>query len=633
MSPCSLIDDEADNASINIRHGAGEVSRINGQVRELLQLFERSCYVGYTATPFANIFIDPASDDEMLGEDLFPGSFILSLDPPSNYFGANAVFLQDSALYIRHIDDNEDHLPIRHPKDIVVSSLPPSLIYAVRAFILGRAVRLARGQIREHCSMLVNASRFVNVQSQLRNEIHARLSDIQRSIRVSGALPEEDALLNEEIRALRHVWMREFDHIEFSWAEVQEHLHSAASPVRVVEVNSRSSGTLDYSGHRQDGLNVIAVGGFSLSRGLTLEGLMVSYFMRNSMMYDTLMQMGRWFGYRPHYQDLCRIWMTEEAQGWYEHVAESIEELRGELRSMAASNATPEKFGLKVRSHPDSLIVTARNKMGSGERLVVRISLASKLIETHTLRRDGESLDHNREAARRLARALDRVGFPIATAEPVKFGKLLSRVPVDPILGFLRRFRNHEGSLVTDSDPVMRYIEERRADELSRWDVLFVSLGSETKVVDASLGIEIRCQTRTAGHRSDARMLRLGNRHRVSSRGIEETGLTDRERDLAEREYRADKDRDGSSTWGRRNNYPDLVYRKRRERPLLMIHLIEIETGGRGDPPANPVVAWGISFPPTDREETRVEYVVNTTWMREHFGEDIEEDEMDGDSD
>ena len=186
---------------------------------------------------------------------------------------------------------------------------------------------------------------------------------------------------------------------------------------------------------------------------------------------------------------------------------------------------------------------------------------------------------------------------------------------------------------MTDGDPVTRYIEERRADELSRWDVLFVSLGSETKVMDASLGIEIRCQTRTAGHRSDARMLRLGNRHRVASRGIEETGLTDRERDLAEREYCADMDGDGSSTWGRRNNYPDRVYRKRRKWPLLMIHLIEIETGGRGDPPANPVVAWGISFPPTAREETRVEYVVNTTWMRENFGEDIEEDEMDGDSD
>ena len=112
-------------------------------------------------------------------------------------------------------------------------------------------------------------------------------------------------------------------------------------PIRVVEVNSQSPGTLDYTGNRQDGLNVIAVGGFSLSRGLTLEGLMVSYFLRNSMMYDTLMQMGRWFGFRPDYQDLCRIWMPDEAQGWYEHIAESIEELRSELRSMEASNATP----------------------------------------------------------------------------------------------------------------------------------------------------------------------------------------------------------------------------------------------------------------------------------------------------
>src|SRR5450755_2807986 len=86
-------------------------------------------------------------------------------------------------------------------------------------------------------------------------------------------------------------------------------------------------------------INVIAVGGFSLSRGLTLEGLMVSYFLRNSMMYDTLMQMGRWFGYRPGYEDLCRVWMPEEAEGWYAHIADSIEELREELRVMEAANA------------------------------------------------------------------------------------------------------------------------------------------------------------------------------------------------------------------------------------------------------------------------------------------------------
>ena len=539
--PMLLIDDEADNASINIRHGAGEVSRINGQIRQLLHMFDRSCYVGYTATPFANIFIDPDTDDQMRGEDLFPRSFIVSLDPPSNYFGATEVFLEDAGQYMRHIEDNDGQLPIRHQKDIVLSSIPPSLTDAVRTFILGRAIRLARGHERQHCSMLVNASRFMNVQRQLRNEIHAQLDGIQRSIRVNGALPPGTALLDPEINALHTVWEREFRDTEFDWAGVQSRLHEAASPIRVVEVNSQSPGTLDYSGNRQDGLNVIAVGGFSLSRGLTLEGLMVSYFLRNSMMYDTLMQMGRWFGYRPDYQDLCRIWMPEAAQGWYEHIAESIEELRGEFRSMEASNATPEEFGLKVRSHPDTLIVTARNKMGTGAQIVVRIGLAGRLIETHTLRRDAEILEVNRNAARRLSQRLRQSGFPIEDAERDDFGFLLREVPVAPILDFLTEFRNHDGSLLTNGEPVRRYIEERRDDELAEWDVLFASVGErEDNLADESLGRIIRCQRRTAGERSDAKTLLVSNRQRVSTRGIERTGLSDEKRELAKRKYRED---------------------------------------------------------------------------------------------
>ena len=631
--PMLLIDDEADNASINIRHGAGEVSRINGQIRDLLRIFDRSCYVGYTATPFANIFIDPDTDDQMRGEDLFPRSFIVSLDPPSNYFGATAVFLEDSDRYIRHIDDNEDLLPIKHPKEIVVSAIPPSLIDAVRAFILGRAIRLARGQVRQNCSMLVNASRFMNVQRQLRNEIHAQLDRIQRSIRVNGALPPDAALSDVEIRALHEVWRREFRDTEFGWPEVQEQLHTAAAPIRVVEVNSQSPGTLDYSANRQDGLNVIAVGGFSLSRGLTLEGLMVSYFMRNSMMYDTLMQMGRWFGYRPGYEDLCRIWMPEAAQGWYEHVAESIEELRGEFRSMEASNATPEEFGLKVRSHPDTLIVTARNKMGTGAPVVVSIGLASRLIETHTLRRDNESLGINRDAAQRLSRALGQAGFPIETAEAADFGWLLRGVPVGPVLNFLAEFRNHEGSLLTNGEPVRRYIEERQDDELAEWDVLFASVSREASATDTSLGRRILRQRRTAGARSDARTLLVGNRQRVSSRGIVRTGLTSEERSLAEEEYRKDLERDGRLAEGRSIEYPDLAYRRMRTRPLLMVHLIDINTKSPGDSPTQPVVAWGISFPATQREEKRVEYLVNTTWLRENFRDDVDEDEMQGDDD
>ena len=626
--PMLLVDDEADNASINIAHGAGEVSRINGQIRELLHIFDCSCYVGYTATPFANIFIDPDTDDQMRGEDLFPRSFIMSLDPPSNYFGATTVFLDDSDRYIRHIEDNEDVLPLKHSKEIVVTSLPPSLADAVRAFILGRAIRLARGHEGQHCSMLVNASRFMNVQRQLRNEIHALLDSIQRSIRVNGALPPDAALSDVEISALHRVWRREFRDTEFDWPEVQERLHDAAAPIRAVEVNSQSPGTLDYSANRQDGLNVIAVGGFSLSRGLTLEGLMVSYFMRNSMMYDTLMQMGRWFGYRLHYEDLCRIWMPEAAQGWYEHVAESIEELRGEFRSMEASNATPEEFGLKVRSHPDTLIVTARNKMGTGARVVVSIGLAFKLIETHTLRRDDESLEINREAARTLSQSLGEVGFPIETAERAEFGWLLRGIPVAPILNFLTQFRNHEGSLLTNGDPVRRYIEERRDDELAEWDVLFASVWREANTADTSLGRRILRQRRTAGDRSDAKTLLVGSRQRVSSRGIERTGLIDKQRALAEKEYLEQRERPAEVG---RIQYPDWVYRKMRTRPLLMIHLIDIDTDGHGAPLSQPVAAWGISFPATHKEESRVEYVVNTTWLRENFQDDVDEEEMQGD--
>ena len=630
--PMLLIDDEADNASINIRHGAGEVSRINGQIRELLHMFGGSCYVGYTATPFANIFIDPDTDDQMRGEDLFPRSFIVSLDPPSNYFGATAVFLEGGARYMRHIEDNENYLAVRHQKDIVISSIPPSLSDALRTFILGRAIRLARGDERQHCSMLVNASRFMNVQRQLRIEIHAQLDGIQQSIRVNGALPQGTARLDPEINALHAVWEREFSETEFDWEEVQSRLREAASPIRVVEVNSQSPGTLDYSGNRQDGLNVIAVGGFSLSRGLTLEGLMVSYFLRNSMMYDTLMQMGRWFGYRQGYQDLCRIWMPEAARGWYEHIAESIEELRGEFRSMEASNATPEEFGLKVRSHPDTLIVTARNKMGTGASIVVRIGLAFRLIETHALRRDDASVANNRNAARKLCQRLGQGGFPIDAAERDDMGFLLRGVPVAPILKFLTEFRNDEGSLLTKGDPVRRYIEERQDDELAEWDVLFPSVGErDGNRTDNSLGRTIRCQRRTAGEKSNAKTLLVSNRQRVSSRRIERTGLSREQRALAEKEYREDPERTGRLPRGRPIQYPDWAYRRKRTKPLLMIHLIDIDTVGRGDPPCQPVVAWGISFPATNREERRVEYVVNTTWVRENFSDDVDEDEMRGD--
>lgn len=331
-SPMLLIDDEADNASINVAKGAGEASRINGQIRSLLRIFDRSTYIGYTATPFANIFIDPDSEHEMVGDDLFPRDFIVSLDPPDNYFGARKVFIDEADRIIRHIDDHDAVLPLGHKKGHRIGGLPDSLVKAMRAFVLARAIRLVRGQVKRHNSMLVNVSRFTDVQAS------AVLNRMRASIRVNGALPPDQAIRDPEIAAMLDVFEAEYEGCGVTWQDVLVRLHDSIGPINVVAVNSASPGTLDYERH-EEGLNVIAVGGFSLSRGLTLEGLVVSYFLRNSMMYDTLMQMGRWFGYRPGYEDLCRIWMPREAEGWYAHVTDSIEELREELRRMPSTIA------------------------------------------------------------------------------------------------------------------------------------------------------------------------------------------------------------------------------------------------------------------------------------------------------
>lgn len=628
-APMLLIDDEADNASINIKHGKGEVSRINGQIRELLRLFERRCYIGYTATPFANIFISPDTEDEMIGEDLFPRNFIVGLDPPSNYFGSSRVFLEESDSIICHIDDNEDLLPLKHEKETQITALPPSLIEAVRTFVVARAIRLVRGHENQHCSMLVNASRFTDVQRQIRNEIHVKLEAIQASCRVNGALAPKKALNDPEIGALHEVWKEQFADAGHEWPAIQAMLHKSASPIRAVEVNSRSSGTLNYAEHEKTGLNVIAVGGFSLSRGLTLEGLMVSYFLRNSMMYDTLMQMGRWFGYRPDYDDLCRVWMPEAAESWYRYVAVSLDELREEMRKMEEANATPEQFGLKVRSHPETLIVTARNKMGSGEQVVVRVGLGNEFIETTALKGDHTSLEANRSAARRFAERLAAAGRPIKDAQKVGGGWLVSGIPVAPVLEFLTEFQNDPGSFLTDPLPVRRYIEERAAGELSSWDILFPSLSrpDHTPLVDRSLGIEITCQRRQKGSNSRPGTLRISDNQRVASRGVEKTGVDPAAAAEAEAEFRQEKGLSADAV----GNYPDRIYRDRRVRPLLIIHLLAIGAKEQDLSKDSPVVAWSISFPKTGLAEDRVEYVVNTTWMRENFREEVDEEEMAGD--
>ncbi|EGR1056681.1 endonuclease [Vibrio cholerae] len=614
--PMLLIDDEADNASINTKYSNQLVTKINGQIRDLLKMFHRSCYVGYTATPFANIFIDPDDNHDVHKEDLFPKDFIIGLDAPTNYFGPKKIFIDglpddEEPTWLRCISDNEDLLPIKHKIEHEIYQLPDSLMFALRAFLLSRAIRNLRGQSSSHCSMLVNASRFTRVQTQLKNRLHEALERIQNALRLNSSLTM--ALKDPEIKALFDVWEAEYQDTEFDWDEIQKTVFDAIASAKVVEVNSKAN-ELDYSNTGDRGQTVIAVGGFSLSRGLTLEGLTVTWFLRNTMMYDTLMQMGRWFGYRNGYEDLCRIWMPDDAIDWYAFIANAAEELHDELKIMEQAKATPEDFGLAVRSHPASLLVTAKNKMGAGREVTTLVGLSNRFIETAKVSIDPKELNANLDIAKKLISKLHQAIFKV---EDTQWGLLLRDVPIQYIDEFLAGWSNTPESVITETGPVRSYLSARKGDELALWDLLIPSLQKGAK--DNTLGVSI-IPTNRSINLDDLKggyMSFSGKKMRVASRGIEKAGVEPSKAQAAENAY----DKNG--------NYPDSIYRQVRDKPLFILHFVKPKApkGKEGDDrvafiPSYPVVAWGVSLPVSKNASEKVAYIVNTQRYKELYGED-----------
>lgn len=632
--PMLLIDDEADNASINTAYARDEVTRINGQIRKLLSMFHRSCYVGYTATPFANIFIDPDTDDEALKQDLFPRHFIIGLDAPSNYFGAQKVFLDARDRHIRLIDDNEDILPMKHKIDHPVDMLPESLVRAVRAFIVARAIRNARGPQAAHASMLINASRFTDVQGRLRLQVADVVGRIRDAVAVDGAKGHA-ALRNPEIAALHEVWESEYaDADGAEWPAVQARLHEVLVAARVVEVNaSKRSQPLDYDQGGEHGVTVIAVGGFSLSRGLTLEGLIVSYFLRNSMMYDTLMQMGRWFGYRPGYEDLCRVWIPADGVGWYAHIHEAMDDLQTQLKRMELAKATPEQFGLAVRSHPESLIVTARNKMGTGKEFPMKVSLEEKLVETTRIVADEGLTRRNLAAGEALLQDMQSDGLAF---EQRSRGHLVKGVAVGRVDTFLRTYRtdpaNVPADLLTDPKLIRDYIAARADSELRLWDV-FIASSTGKEFDPVGFGhLDLVPYARSVDPRDFAKGILTisGTSRRVGSAEDEREGLTDEQIAAAEAAFRRDRpDAKPKSTIN-----PSYYRSVEGRRPLLILRLVrpKIEDATGKTVHGMDVLAWGLSFPSSKIAGGTVEYIVNTIRMREMFGEEEIEEEALGDT-
>lgn len=658
--PLLLIDDEADNASINTRNSPDETTAINAAIRDLLSLFKRSSYVGFTATPFANIFIDPSSATEMLGDDLFPKDFIHLLEPPSNYVGMNHLFptadadQQDgsddeaASAGLRTIDDADLWLPVDHKQDVIPGSTPGSLLFALRYFVLACAVRDLRmqaggeGQERGiHRSMLVNVSRFTAVQNRVADDIHTELERIRQQIRLYGKLPVGQAAASPEIAELQRVFALELEDRGFPWASVLGVLHEAASPIRVQPVNqSTGAAGLDYSVvDAPPGVRVIAVGGNSLSRGLTLEGLCVSYFLRNSKAYDTLLQMGRWFGYRDGYRDLCRVFLSEEAEGWYRHVADATDELKRDFSRMRRQKATPAEFGLRVRTHPDTLLITARNKMATGMDVVgeVRdISLAGRGIETARLYADKKRNDDNFNIIDRfLLDLVDASGAP----EPSPHGSALvwRNVSALTIGGLLEEFLVHPLNHDFQGDAIAVFLREavgRGDSQLSTWSVALPTSGDKGPVTPAlRSALSVDAKKRRVLVRQMQSLLVSGKKARVGSRADVKHGLSiEQVQAVTQSEHLAKPNA---------KDVPEDAYRAAMNSPLLVIYLLRgVERESKESPETEykgglVLPALGIHFPGTkdpDAPKRYMRYRLNRIAQAEleldgdDLGDDADED-------
>lgn len=490
--PLLVIDDEADNASVNTNERPlGEDGRpdedadptvINGLIRRLLHSFEHSAYVGYTATPFANIFIYEEGAADPYGEDLFPRSFIVRLPEPSNYMGPAQVFgvRADAAAglearpglpIVREVDDSDPWIEPSHKRsDPPGSTLPASLHRALRSFVLSCAARRARGEASSHNSMLVHVTRFVDVQEVVERQLKTEVGRLRNRIRYGDG--DKTPSLRDELREL---WETDFIETTSGFADaalpimpfedIEPHLEPAAGRIETMRINGSVRDALAYYDH-PEGLSVIAVGGDKLSRGLTLEGLSVSYYLRASRMYDTLMQMGRWFGYRPGYADLCRLYTTRELIDWYRDITVANEELLALFDEMAAVGGTPRDFGLRVRRHPDGLMITARAKMRNGKEL--RLSFENTTIETISFTRSDESQRFN---LAHTGEFLDRqvAGYP---SRREGGNLIISEVPGNDVAVFLEAFETHRGARKADGRWLSTYIRQRLADDaLTSWTV------------------------------------------------------------------------------------------------------------------------------------------------------------------
>lgn len=645
--PFLIVDDEADNASLNNlgKKGAEYASVINGHIRALLDLFTKKTYLGYTATPFANVLQDRnqttakkwpitykvnshvTTKEFMQVSNIFPDDFIELLTSPSNYVGAKQIFetvLDDSVKLplVEIISDTDASFPTRVPKndgsdgdraavktDNYPVFLPKSLEEATECFILSIALRLSRVQdmtdstfLNPHHTMLIHISRFIPWQNKTKELILNYVTKLETDL--NNDLPNNSNLIYGR---LEKVWNKYYAtivknirgylpegyHDEFlvskTYNEIRSHLIDAVKGIEVKAVNSQTGDKLQYfKDSFGNGRKIIAVGGNRLSRGFTLEGLTINYFIRNTNYSDTLLQMGRWFGYRPGYIDCCKVFTTLEAVQKFDSTTRAIEELEAEFIKMNRLNKSPNDFVLRVRKHPGTLKITRPAILKDTK--VVNWSYQDQLVQTTSFRIDNNKM---------IKESWDGLKSFIANNQFKKtdddrfFRRDLS---VKKFIEFLKLPNTFERFELA---AIVKFIELCiKKQKLQEWTIIIKATGTGSELTEDKTGLssKIRMATRTGpDDKNHFRQLfntgifsASGKSANIVSAGTDFDVLLSKEtKVVAENEFKKQRaeflKKKGEKDYESKANnttIPERVYRERMKdsQGLLVIYLIDLQS-------------------------------------------------------
>jgi hypothetical protein len=486
--PVLIIDDECDQASVNSADPDSNPTTINRLIREIIGMLPKVTYIGYTATPFANVFIDP----EVEG-DLYPKDFIISLPKSEFYFGPERIFGRDpitgettgqpGANILREISDPDVEC-VRPPSGTAAAQafrfeIPPTLSKAIVYFILNSAARIWREKNvlnepgnGEFKSMLINTSQKQRIHSMTMEKVQPFVSQLKSDFAAGKTEASWSKLWMEETEKLNSDEVG-CKHPKVTYDQLNQHLQETLNRIEVIKSNSSGEqvSNLNEIYHTNNrGKIVIVIGGNTLSRGITLEGLTVSYFVREAGAFDTLLQMGRWFGYRKDYEDMPRVWMTAQMMKDFFDLA-TIEFEFFKILEPYVLGLSPREVGPKIRQHPDYL-PTAKSKMRRA--IECNISYTGHLIETTYFPREETSwLKANLDAGRKLVATL---GGASAFTDNGRSSFVKTGVSLGDVIGFLKHYKVNERNKRFSQSNVISYLETALKDKHHlNWNVVLRS--------------------------------------------------------------------------------------------------------------------------------------------------------------